>query len=197
MDNKNISLLYFSTNFNKYNPFEILKNLYKIDNFNKKLFYMNENNKIKCNIIINEISDFYNIKKNILINNDAIITFIDLEYYNSFNLLVNIIEIIQSNFSYEKQIYFIGLYKNEKQIVEILSENNLNKLFDTYNINIEYVQINLNFTTKLKIFFDGIIEDILQKREYYENYYKNDEMNEINSHSHVIKITSESICIFF
>ena len=158
---------------------------------------MNENNKIKCNIMINEISDFYNIKKNILINNDAIITFIDLEYYNSFNLLVNIIEIIQSNFSYEKQIYFIGLYENEKQIVEILSENNLNKFFDSYNINIEYVQINLNFTTKLKIFFDGIIEDILQKREYYENYYKNDEMNEVNSHSHVIKVTSESICIFF
>ena len=197
MNDTNISLLYFSTNFNKYNPFEILKNLYKIDNFNKKLIYMNENNKIKCNIIINEISNFYNIKKNILINNDAIITFIDLEYYNSFNLLVNIIEIIQSNFSYEKQIYFIGLYENEKQIVEILSENNLNKFFDSYNINIEYVQINLNFTTKLKIFFDGIIEDILQKREYYENYYKNDEMNEVNSHSHVIKITSESICIFF
>ena len=197
MDDKNILLLYFLTNFNKYNPFEILKNLYKIDNFNKKLIYMNENNKIKSNIIINEISDFYNIKKNILINNDAIITFIDLEYYNSFNLLVNIIEIIQSNFSYEKQIYFIGLYENEKQIVEILSENNLNKFFDSYNINIEYVQINLNFTTKLKIFFDGIIEDILQKREYYENYYKNDEMNEVNSHSHVIKITSESICIFF
>ena len=197
MGDKNISLLYFSTNFNKYNPFEILKNLYKIDNFNKKLIYMNENNKIKCNIIINEISNFYNIKKNILINNDSIITFIDLEYYNSYNLLVNIIEIIQSNFSYEKQIYFIGLYENEKQIVEILSENNLNKFFDSYNINIEYVQINLNFTTKLKIFFDGIIEDILQKREYYENYYKNDEMNEVNSHSHVIKITSESICIFF
>jgi hypothetical protein len=197
MGDKNISLLYFSTNFNKYNPFEILKNLYKIDDFNKKLIYMNENNKIKCNIIINEISDFYNIKKNILINNDAIITFIDLEYYNSFNLLVNIIEIIQSNFSYEKQIYFIGLYENEKQIVEILSENNLNKLFDSYNINIEYIQINLNFSTKLKIFFDGIIEDILQKQEYYENYYKKDEMNEIISHSHIIKITSESSCIFF
>ena len=163
MNDTNISLLYFSTNFNKYNPFEILKNLYKIDNFNKKLIYMNENNKIKCNIIINEISNFYNIKKNILINYDSIITFLDLEYYNSYNLLVNMIEIIQSNFSYEKQIFFIGLYENEKQIVEILSENNLNKLFDTYNINIEYVQINLNFTTKLKIFFDGIIEDILQK----------------------------------
>ena len=59
------------------------------------------------------------------------------------------------------------------------------------------MQINLNFTTKLKIFFDGIIEDILQKQEYYENYYKKDEMNEINSHSHILKITSESSCIFF
>ena len=197
MDDKNISLFFFSTNFNKYTPHEILKNLYKFNNFNKKLIYMNKNNLNKCNIIINEISNFYNIKKNLLINNETIITFIDLEYYNSFNLLVNIIEIIQSNFSYEKQIYFIGLYENEKQIVEILSENNLNKLFDSYNINIEYVQINLNFTTKLKIFFDGIIEDILQKQEYYENYYKKDEMNEINSHSHIIKITSESSCIFF
>ena len=197
MDDKNISLFFFSTNYNKYIPHEILKNLYKLNNFNNKLIYKNENNIFKCNIIINEISNFYNIKKNILINNDSIITFIDLEYYNSYNLLVNIIEIIQSNFSYEKQIFFIGLYENEKQIVEILSENNLNKLFDTYNINIEYVQINLNFTTKLKIFFDGIIEDILQKQEYYENYYKKDEMNEINSHSHIIKITSESSCIFF
>ena len=194
---KNISLLFFSTNFNKYIPHEILKNFYKFDNINKKLIYMNKNNLNKCNIIINEISNFYNIKKNLLINNETIITFIDLEYYNSFNLLVNIIEIIQSNFSYEKQIYFIGLYENEKQIVEILSENNLNKLFDSYNINIEYIQINLNFSTKLKIFFDGIIEDILQKQEYYENYYKKDEMNEINSHSHIIKITSESSCIFF
>ncbi len=196
MDDKNISLFFFSTNFNKYTPHEILKNLYKFNNFNKKLIYMNENNIFKCNIIINEISNFYNIKKNLLINNETIITFIDLEYYNSFNLLVNIIEIIQSNFSYEKQIYFIGLYENEKQIVEILSENNLNKLFDSYNINIEYIQINLNFSTKLKIFFDGIIEDILQKQEYYENYYKDDDMNEINSHSH-LKITSESFCIFF
>jgi hypothetical protein len=197
MDDKNISLFFFSTNYNKYIPHEILKNLYKFNNFNNKIIYKNENNIFKCNIIINEISNFYNIKKNILINNDSIITFIDLEYYNSYNLLVNMIEIIQSNFSYEKQIFFIGLYENEKQIVEILSENNLNKLFDTYNINIEYVQINLNFTTKLKIFFDGIIEDILQKQEYYENYYKKDEMNEINSHSHIIKITSESSCIFF
>ena len=163
MDDKNISLFFFSTNYNKYIPHEILKNLYKFNNFNNKIIYKNENNIFKCNIIINEISNFYNIKKNILINNDSIITFIDLEYYNSYNLLVNMIEIIQSNFSYEKQIFFIGLYENEKQIVEILSENNLNKLFDTYNINIEYVQINLNFTTKLKIFFDGIIEDILQK----------------------------------
>ena len=197
MDDKNISLFFFSTNYNKYIPHEILKNLYKFNNFNNKIIYKNENNIFKCNIIINEISNFYNIKKNILINNDSIITFIDLEYYNSYNLLVNIIEIIQSNFSYEKQIYFIGLYENEKQIIEILSENNLNKFFDSYNINIEYVQINLNFTTKLKIFFDGIIEDILQKREYYENYYKNDEMNEINSHSHVIKVISKSFCIFF
>ena len=197
MDDKNISLFFFSTNYNKYIPHEILKNLYKFNNFNNKLIYKNENNIFKCNIIINEISNFYNIKKNILINNDSIITFIDLEYYNSYNLLVNIIEIIQSNFSYEKQIFFIGLYENEKQIIEILSENNLNKFFDSYNINIEYVQINLNFTTKLKIFFDGIIEDILQKREYYENYYKNDEMNEINSHSHVIKVISKSFCIFF
>ena len=197
MDDKNISLFFFSTNFNKYTPHEILKNLYKFNNFNNKIIYKNENNIFKCNIIINEISNFYNIKKNILINNDSIITFIDLEYYNSYNLLVNMIEIIQSNFSYEKQIFFIGLYEKEKQIVEILSENNLNKLFDTYNINIEYVQINLNFTTKLKIFFDGIIEDILQKQEYYENYYKKDEMNEINSHSHILKITSESSCIFF
>ena len=140
---KNISLLFFSTNFNKYIPHEILKNFYKFDNINKKLIYMNKNDVIKCNITINEISNFYNIKKNILINNETIITFIDLEYYNSFNLLVNIIEIIQSNFSYEKQIYFIGLFKNEKQIIEILSENNLNKLFDSYNINIEYLQINL------------------------------------------------------
>ena len=197
MYDKNISLFFFSTNYNKYIPHEILKNLYKFNNFNNKIIYKNENNIFKCNIIINEISNFYNIKKNLLINNETIITFIDLEYYNSFNLLVNIIEIIQSNFSYEKQIFFIGLYENEKQIVEILSENNLNKLFDTYNINIEYVQINLNFTTKLKIFFDGIIEDILQKQEYYENYYKKDEMNEINSHSHILKITSESSCIFF
>ena len=189
MDDKNISLFFFSTNFNKYTPHEILKNLYKFNNFNKKLIYMNENNIFKCNIIINEISNFYNIKKNLLINND-------LEYYNSFNLLVNIIEIIQSNFSYEKQIYFIGLFKNEKQIIEILSENNLNKLFDSYNLNVEYVQINLNFDTNLKIFFDGIIEDILQKQEYYENYYKNDEINEVNSQSH-LNIIPESSCIFF
>ena len=197
MNNKNISLFFFSSNFNKYTPFEILKNIYKMNKLNQKLIYMDENNIFKCNIIINEISNFNNMKKNILFYNDSIITFIDLESYNSFDFLVNVIEIIKSNFSYEKQIYFIGLYEDEKQIIEILSENNLNNFFDSYNINKEYVQINLKFSSKLKIFFDSIIEDILQKQEYYENNYKKDEMNEINSQSHSMNFTSESSCIFF
>ena len=40
MNNKNISLFFFSSNFNKYTPFEILKNIYKINKLNQKLIYI-------------------------------------------------------------------------------------------------------------------------------------------------------------
>ena len=191
MNDKNISLFFFSSNFKKHTPFQILKNLYKMNKLNKKLTYFDNNNNFKYNIIINEISDFNDVKKSTFYDYDSIITFIDLENYYSFEFLVNIIEIIKSNFSYEKQIYFIGLYKDEKQIKEILSENNLKHFFESYNINKEYMQININFSSKLKIFFDGIIEDILQKQEYYEKYYQKDEM--IDSQSNSINFDT---CIF-
>ena len=191
MNDKNISLFFFSSNFKKHTPFQILKNSYKMNKLNKKLTYFDNNNNFKCNIIINEISDFNDVKKSTFYDYDSIITFIDLENYYSFEFLVNIIEIIKSNFSYEKQIYFIGLYEDEKQIKEILSENNLKHFFESYNINKEYVQININFSSKLKIFFDGIIEDILQKQEYYEKYYQKDEM--IDSQSNSINFDT---CIF-
>ena len=195
MDEKNILLYFLSTNYNKYIPSEIIKNIYKSNLTNNKLIYNNNDNSIKCNIIMNETSNYNKIDKNLLYN-DSIITFIDLENYCSFDFLKNVIDIIRSNFSNEKQIYFIGLYKDENKIINNMNETNLKQLFESYNMNNEYMQVNINLSVKLKDIFDEIIEDLFQKQEYYDNYYKIDEMNESNFYS-IKTVSDNSYCIIF
>jgi len=195
MEEKNILLYFLSTNYNKYIPSEIIKNIYKSNLTNNKLIYNNNDNSIKCNIIMNETSNYNKIDKNLLYN-DSIITFIDLENYCSFDFLKNVIDIIRSNFSNEKQIYFIGLYKDENKIINNMNETNLKQLFESYNMNNEYMQVNINLSVKLKDIFDEIIEDLFQKQEYYDNYYKIDEMNESNFYS-IKTVSDNSYCIIF
>jgi hypothetical protein len=144
---------------------------------------------------MNETSNYNKIDKNLLYN-DSIITFIDLENYCSFDFLKNIIDIISSNFSNEKQIFFIGLYKDENKIIYNMNETNLKQFFESYNVNNEYMQVNINLRVKLKNIFDEIIEDLIQKQEYYDNYYKLDEMNKINFNSFKT-VSDNSYCIIF